>query len=109
VLVSVHANAISMSRPDINGLETFHGRGRPRSTRLATLIHNSILSSISMGSRGIKPAGFYMIRSTSMPSALVETGFVTGADDAPNLANPTWRRRMARAIANGILQFLRGG
>lgn len=107
VFVSIHANALSMSRPDINGLETFYGRGRPRSERLATVILNSILSSINMRSRGVKGAGFYVIRNTSMPSALVETGFVTGAEDAPNLADPAWRRQMARAIARGILQYLR--
>jgi N-acetylmuramoyl-L-alanine amidase len=35
-------------------------------------------------------------------------GFVTGAIDAPRLANPDFRRRMALAIAAGILDFLGG-
>ncbi|NEP17709.1 MAG: hypothetical protein F6J97_12520, partial [Leptolyngbya sp. SIO4C1] len=37
---------------------------------------------------------------------LIETGFVTGAEDAPNLRDPLWQTRMAAAIAQGILTYL---
>lgn len=109
VFLSIHANAISMSRPDINGVETFYAPGRPRSAVLAGLIQNTILSTFNMQNRGVKTARFYVIRNTSMPSALVEIGFVTGREDAPNLANPAWRRQMAQAISRAILQYLRSG
>ncbi len=109
VFVSIHANAVSLARPDINGVETFAAPGRPRSRQLATLIQNSILARFNMVDRGVKIARFYVIRNTSMPSALVETGFVTGANDARNLASPAWRREMAQAIARGILQYLQSG
>jgi N-acetylmuramoyl-L-alanine amidase len=107
--VSIHANAISMSRPDINGLEVFYSPGRPRSARFAATLHNTIVSTMNMRTRGLKVARFYVIRRNTMPSALIETGFVTGSEDAPNLASPAWRRQMARAIARGILLYLRGG
>jgi N-acetylmuramoyl-L-alanine amidase len=41
-----------------------------------------------------------------MPASLIETGFVTGQQDAANLANANYRNTMARAIAQGILQFV---
>jgi N-acetylmuramoyl-L-alanine amidase len=106
VFVSIHANAISMSRPDVNGLETFYTPGSVEGQRLAQTIHNSILGGVSIGNRGVKNARFYVIRRTSMPAALVETGFVTGAIDNPRLADPAFRRQMAEAIARGILQYL---
>ena len=59
-----------------------------------------------MGDRGVRSARFYVIRRTSMPASLVETGFVTGAIDNPRLADPAFRRQMAEAIARGILQYL---
>jgi len=37
---------------------------------------------------------------------LVEVGFVTGREDAPRLADPNFRKRMAEAIADGILQYV---
>jgi len=41
-----------------------------------------------------------------MPSALVEVGFVTGAEDAPRLATPEFRSLIAQAIARGILLYI---
>lgn len=105
VFVSIHANAISMSRPEVNGLETFYASAEGRV--LASAIQQRILNSIPMTNRGVKQANFYVIRRTSMPAALVETGFVTGAEDAPRLADPGFRSQMATAIVQGILDYLR--
>jgi N-acetylmuramoyl-L-alanine amidase len=103
LFVSIHANAISMSRPEVNGVETFYFvSGR----ELAESIQSSILESFDMNNRGVKTARFYVLRNTSMPSALVETGFVTGREDAPRLADPIFREQMAYAIARGILRYI---
>ncbi len=106
LFVSIHANAISMSRPDVNGVETYYyssGLG------LARAIHNSMLQYTGSRDRRVRQAGFYVIRRTSMPAVLVETGFVTGAEDAPRLADPAYRTQMAQAIAYGIMQYLQRG
>ncbi|MDB9504790.1 N-acetylmuramoyl-L-alanine amidase, partial [Spirulina major CS-329] len=103
IFVSIHANAISMSRPDVNGVETFYYSS---GYRLAQSIHNSILQSIQIRNRGVKQARFYVLRTSSMPAVLVEVGFVTGREDAPRLANPQFRSQMAQAIARGILLYL---
>jgi len=106
VFVSIHANAINLSRTDISGLETYYyGSG----ARLARLIHNSILQSVGVRDRGVRRARFFVLRKTSMPSVLVEVGFVTGAEDAPKLASPAYQSQMAAAIAQGILQYLQVG
>ena len=42
-----------------------------------------------------------------MPAALVETGFITGRLDGPRLAKPDHRRKLAFAIAKGILNYLK--
>lgn len=103
LFVSIHANAISLSRPDVNGVETFY---YTTGQRLAQTVQNEILSQIQIGNRGVKRARFYVLRNTSMPSILVEVGFVTGAQDAPRLADPAFRDQMARAIADGILRYI---
>lgn len=107
IFVSIHANAISMSRPDVNGLETFYASDAGQ--RLANTVHAVVLNEMGMRDRRVRSARFYVIRQTSMPAILIETGFVTGAEDAPNLANPVWRERMAEAIAKGILIHLQRG
>jgi len=105
LFVSIHANAIDMSRPDVNGLETYY-YSSPSSGRLAKMIHNSILQGVDIQDRGVRTARFYVLRRTTMPSVLIEVGFVTGREDAAKLANPGYQSQMAQAIARGILQYL---
>jgi N-acetylmuramoyl-L-alanine amidase len=107
VFVSIHANAISMSRPDVNGLETFYSSEAGH--RLANTVQNTVLSEMEMNDRGVRSARFYVIRQTSMPAILIETGFLTGAEDSPKLADPAWRTQMATVIAKGILLHLQNG
>lgn len=107
VFVSIHANAISLSRPDINGLETYY-YASSSGYRLARNIHNSVLQSVSISDRGIRQARFYVLRQTSMPAVLVETGFITGARDSANFKSESYRKQMAIAIANGIINYLQG-
>ncbi|MBE9138287.1 DUF3747 domain-containing protein [Nodosilinea sp. LEGE 07088] len=103
LFVSIHANAISMDRPDINGLETYYYSS---GERLARSIHASVLRNTDLGDRGVRTARFYVLRNTSMPSVLVETGFVTGATDAARFRNPTAVNQIADGIARGILNYL---
>ncbi|MBW4482229.1 MAG: DUF3747 domain-containing protein [Tildeniella torsiva UHER 1998/13D] len=103
VFVSIHANAISMDRPDINGLETYYFSS---GERLARSIHASVLGNTDMRDRGVRTARFYVLRYTTMPSVLVETGFVTGAQDAARFRDPAAVNRIADGIARGILNYL---
>lgn len=107
VFVSIHANAISMDRPEVNGFETYYHSAIGE--RLARVLHNRVMGTLAMNDRGVRQANFYVIRRTSMPAVLVETGFVTGAVDAPRLRDPNWQAQMAQAIAAGILDYLRQG
>jgi N-acetylmuramoyl-L-alanine amidase len=103
VFVSIHANAISMDRPEVNGLETYY---YSTGQRLAQSIHNRVLRSTDLGNRGVRQARFYVLRHTDMPAVLVETGFVTGATDAARFRNPAAVNQIADAIAQGVLDYL---
>ena len=106
IFVSIHANASRGKRRDINGLETFYFKGW-RGRLLAKRIQKQILR-VSPGSpdRGVKQGRFYVIKNTRMPAVLVEIGFLTGRLDARRLEKITHRKRLAYAIAKGILEYL---
>ena len=106
IFVSIHANASRGKRKDINGLETFYYRGW-RGRSLAKRIQKQILR-VSPGSpdRGVKQGRFYVIKNTRMPAVLVEIGFLTGRLDARRLEKNEHRKRIAYAIAKGILEYL---
>lgn len=107
IFVSIHANAINMQRPEVNGLETYYFADA--SLPLANAIHRRVMGTMAMNDRGVKQARFFVLRRTSMPSALIEIGFVTGALDAPKLRDPQWQAQMGQAIAQGILDYIQGG
>ena len=104
LFVSIHANAINLSRPDVNGLETYYYSNA--GSRFARTVHDTVLRTMGMRDRRVRQARFYVIRRTSMPAILIEVGFVTGAEDINNLRDPAWRSRMANAIARGILTHI---
>ncbi len=102
VFVSIHANAVGGNRSHVNGLEVYYYGNRS----LADAIHRSILQTVNVRDRGVRRARFYVLRKTSMPAALVETGYVTGVEDNPKLRNAAYQRQMAEAIARGIVNYL---
>lgn len=104
VFVSIHANSAGANRPEVSGLETYHYES---GLTLARIVHSKILQSLNVRDRNVRKARFYVLRKTSMPSILVETGFITGREDVANLTNSTYQNQMAEAIAQGIIQYLR--
>ena len=74
---------------------------------LAKRIQKQILR-VSPGSpdRGVKQGRYFVIKNTRMPAVLVEIGFLTGRLDARRLEKNEHRKRIAYAIAKGILEYL---
>ena len=104
LFVSIHANAINLSRPDVNGLETYYYKsGR----RLAEVIHWNVLNSVNIKDRKIRRSRFFVLRHSKAPAVLVEVGFLTGREDSRNLQNSNHRSQIAKAIARGIVQYVK--
>jgi len=55
----------------------------------------------------IEYAGFAVLKSPSIPSILVETGFLSNPGEAGLLADEGYRQRMAQTIADGIADYHR--
>ncbi|MEH1903207.1 MAG: N-acetylmuramoyl-L-alanine amidase [Nostoc sp.] len=103
LFVSIHANSVD-NRPDVNGLEVYY---YDSGYALAEVVRNTILQDIgTIKNRGTRKARFYVLRKSSMPSILVETGYMTGYEDNPRLGTREYQNRMAEAIAHGILKYL---
>ncbi|TAE54394.1 MAG: N-acetylmuramoyl-L-alanine amidase [Nostocales cyanobacterium] len=104
VFVSIHANSAGLNRPEVSGLETYY---YDSGLSLARVVHNAILQRVNVRDRRVRKARFYVLRRSSMPSILVETGYVTGREDVAKLQSRAYQNQMADAIAEGILQYLR--
>ena len=50
----------------------------------------------------VERANFWVLRSPDVPSMLLETGFLTNAEDERRLNDPAFRERLAREVARGV-------
>ena len=55
--------------------------------------------------RGVKKAPFVVLIGASMPSVLVEIGFITNPRDESLMKRPEFRQKMAEAIYKGLSQY----
>lgn len=99
LFVSIHCNAANGSA---QGTETYSSGGA-KSTRLAELIQKQLTNSLPVVNRGVKTAGFYVLKHTEAPAVLVETAFIDNASDAKLLTERA--EDFARAIARGITDY----
>ena len=101
MFISVHSN----SNPDssIYGAMTFYPDGK--SSTLAQAVQDNIIRQTGAVDKGTSTATFYVLRNTTMPSILVEMGFVTNAGEARKLQEDSYRNQMAQGIFNGAAQY----
>ena len=85
--------------------EFIQGKNMERSVELARNIQRKVCSGANRPDKGVHQAGFLVLRETSMPSCLIELGFITTADEE-NLLNDASRvDDIARGIYEGFAQY----
>ncbi len=94
--VAIHTNA---SSPPSTGVETFcYYTASTFSFDLRDKIQNEMLSIWQLRDRGVKTAGFYVLKHTVMPATLSELAFINNCtDDALYLSDSTELSRAAEA------------
>ena len=75
------------------------------SVGVAACIYHSILGHTDEPDRGIKRARFAVLRLTTIPSVLIEGGFMTERGESKMIAKNEWRTDFARAISIGIESY----
>jgi N-acetylmuramoyl-L-alanine amidase len=96
--VSIHNNAGGGT-----GTETYwYTSGSAQSGNLAGKVQARVVSYVGTRDRGVKQAGYYVIRYTVMPAVLVEVAFVDTRSDADILEDPVRRQAAARGMLHGL-------
>lgn len=79
---------------------------RPRSERLAHEIATAITDAgVQMHQHPIQRAGFSVLKSPDIPSALLEIGFLSSPADRERLADPEWRHRLQDAVSAALVSW----
>ncbi len=77
------------------------------SQELAIMVQNELVRSLAARDLGVHQAEFYVMKGTlgSMPSILVEVGFLSNAAEARKLRRTSYQRRAADALFRAIREF----
>jgi len=77
-----------------------------QSQLLAEALLQHVTEDRRLEERGVKQAGFVVLKSVEFPSVLVETAFINHPVEARLLMSPEFQRQIARQIAAGVLDYL---
>ena len=75
------------------------------SLQLGSLIQNQFRDKVGRKDRGVRQAGYYVISFTTMPSVLVELGFLTNPNEEDFLQSEDGRTYMASALFRAFREY----
>lgn len=76
-----------------------------QSLDIASYIQKDFKTVAKRVDRGVRQAGFLVLRESSMPSILIELGFINNPTEAKYLASAQGQRNMASAIYSGFKKY----
>ena len=130
LLVSLHFNAAGPESREAKGVEVYcatpagasstnvRGNGgsagvmtgnvrNDGSVLLAYHLQRSLVTRLGLEDRGVRRARFEVLRLATMPAVLIEGGFLTHPSEGRRIVDPGFRRQMAKAIVEGLLNYRR--
>ena len=127
LFVSLHYNATASGRSEVRGTEVYcltpagatstNARGKgdttaetgnrcnPQNVLLAYHVQKNLLTELASSDRGIRRARFAVLCNATMPAILVEAGFMSHPVEGRKIFDASYRKRIARAIVDGILAY----
>ena len=121
MLLSIHFNA--GGRGVARGIETYYYQSQAdrvpkinkenhnnaerleRSRKLANKVQQNLLYQTGANDRGVKRASFTVLRETSIPSILVELGFIDNPEERNKIKTNEYQERLVNGIVDGIVEY----
>lgn len=75
------------------------------SESFADMLNSQFKNNTKLKARGVKQAGFYVLVGASMPSVLIETGFISNKKDIKYLKSASGQNQLAEAILDAIKEY----
>lgn len=106
VFISIHLNKYTTSAA--SGAQTFYSDNFPESKTLADEIQKSIAVLLEPYNKRVIKKGTsdaFLLYNAKTPAVIVECGFLSNRRDLEQLKSDDFQRKMAFAIANGVINF----
>ncbi len=105
LFISIHCNAMA-KRGTMTGSETYYCT--PQSMELARSLHAELVRAMAGRDGGIRRRNFAVIRHTTMPSVLLEVGYIDNTGDETKLGDPAFQAELGKALRDGVVRYFGG-
>lgn len=78
---------------------------RDQSIAFASKVQNELGKALSLKSRNLSYAPFYVLARTKMPAILVEVAFITNPAEEQLLSSAAFRQKVADSLARGVREY----
>ena len=104
IYISIHQNSCDEEVENVHGIETYYSaESETDSKRLAQLMQKQLTDNTEARDRNILAnENLYVIRETTMPACLVETGFLSNKKECELLISDEYQKQIAESIVSGI-------
>jgi len=115
--IAVAARENATSKKNISDLESIlndlmQNAKIKESSRLATIVQNSIVSNLrkkysQIKDLGVKQAPFYVLIGARMPAILIETSFISNKTECKRMLTESYQSAVCDSITNGVEQYVK--
>lgn len=106
LFLSIHCNYYE-DDSSIRGLECYYSQDSSDGEYYAEKLIESLEEKGDILSRNAKPAEYFVLKNTNIPSVLVETGYLSNYADRKDLTSQNYQEKLAAELVEGILKGLR--
>lgn len=104
IVVSIHMNSFPLKSS--RGAQVFYKEDDPASQNLATNIQNVFYQNLPYGRSLPKTGDYYILNESSIPSVIIECGFLTNEEEEKLLLDKNYMAKVCMNIAYGIVLSL---
>ena len=109
LVVSVHQN--SYPEESVSGVQVFYYRDSAEGKRAALLMQEQMIATLQPAKEreAKENSTYYILKKTTVPTIIVECGFLSNQEEADRLTSEDYQERVAWAIHLGIMRYINSG
>ena len=77
------------------------------SSELCSFINRNVIRKVGLTDRGVKQAGFFVMKGARMPAALVEVAFISNRKEEKKLNSSRFQDAVAEGICDAVADYKR--
>lgn len=106
LFISIHLHFLEEDTT-VSGIETYCTESTNKnSTLLAEAVHSNLIRETDAKDRNVRiDSNLYVVRRNTVPSCLIETGFLTSETEGPLLLSDDYQDKLVAGICNGIIEY----